>query len=128
MSGKQAKRKRANGTDRRSVNAKRREEDLKRKAEQTKKMQADLLDKKLKAKDEHDIPGIIENMSEVEKGVMMGKVVPDVTTFENLIKAGLVAFKKHKGKPILLPTVLGLVVADVLNGDLEIIPPKKLIN
>jgi len=78
--------------------------------------------------EEFDPNIIIEGLSDAERLTMKGHATPSEMIFKRLIAKRCVRIvqDEEEGKIRLVPTVLGLIVADILHKRLTVIPRKKI--
>jgi len=77
--------------------------------------------------EEFDPNIVIAGLSDAEKLAMKGKAVPSEMIFKRLIAKRCAALVKDKNEVVhLVPTPLGLVVSDILQGRLTVVPSEKL--
>jgi len=123
MSGKRAKENRKQGLDRRSQVKQRLIEKFNRQ-----QLRAIKEAEKWEKGEEFDPNIVIRGLSEAEQLTMKGHATPSEMIFKRLIAKRCVRIvqDEEEGKIRLVPTVLGLIVADILHKRLTVIPRKKI--
>jgi len=136
MGQKKARQRRKRGLDEK---AERKREQKRRKREQVKrraKEEAEFREAqgralaevaKFKAGERFDPNVIIAGMSQAEHAAMRGQPVPSVMIFQRLMDLNLCALRENDdGKRAIVPTPLGIVVNNILTGQLKVVPGETM--